>query len=492
MRWFWIVAPALLAGAAGTTGGPSGTAAGYCLEFDGVDDAVWVARSPALEPDELTVELWARLDGPQDWNTRLLRKGEQDAYFLAADQDLDRHMQFLVTRGHEVQLAAEDVQPHGAYDSTWHHFLGVYALDHVEFWVDGQHVSSVRHGLGALTHQPLTDLYIGAGLPVTLENEYFAGRIDEVRIWDYARSPAEIAASWYTSVVGPAPGLVAYWSFDEGQGQVALDASGLGHDGVLGASRDPEASDPTWVVSDLPLGAGTPAGYGLCFDGADDFARVPQDASLEPKLLTIELWARLDAPQTVNTRLVRKAAHWSPGYFLAADQDGDQRMQLIANFGTHLLAAEDPEPHTAYVGAWHHFAGVYNRRTAEFFVDGVLVRRVVHAPEPLVHRPPVDLYFGAGLPSPDPSEHFEGCLDEVRIWNRPLTAHEIAAGLHQRLTGHEEGLVGYWNFDAGAGQVAADSSPFANHGELGATASADASDPTWAVSAAPLAWWAGP
>jgi hypothetical protein len=68
-----------------------------------------------------------------------------------------------------------------------------------------------------------------------------------------------------------------------------------------------------------------------------------------------------------------------------------------------------------------------------------------------------------------------------------LIAHEIAAGLHQRLTGHEEGLVAYWNFDGGSGQVAADCSPFANHGELGATP-ADLSDPTWAVSAAPLAW----
>jgi hypothetical protein len=289
-------------------------------------------------------------------------------------------------------------------------------------------------------------------------------------------------------VTAPAGGLVAAWSFDEGQGQMTCDASGLGHDGVLGASTAAEDADPSWVVSDLPLGAGTSAGYGLAFDGADDFARVPRAESLEPLLLTVEVWARLEAVQTVNTRLVRKAAHWSPGYFLAADQDGDQRMQLVANFGTYLVEVEDPLPHAAYVGAWHHFAGVYDRRTAEFFVDGERVRSVEHPSEPLLHRPPTDLYFGAGLPSPDPSEHFEGCLDEVRIWNRPLTPQEIAAGMHERLTGHEPGLAGYWNFDAGGGQVAADGSPFENHGELGASPGADASDPAWVVSQAPLAW----
>ena len=63
--------------------------------------------------------------------------------FITADQDFDEHMQFLITRGTDVQLSAEDTQPHTAYNGTWHHFLGVYALDHVEFWVDGLLVSSL-------------------------------------------------------------------------------------------------------------------------------------------------------------------------------------------------------------------------------------------------------------------------------------------------------------------------------------------------------------
>ena len=117
------------------------------------------------------------------------------------------------------------------------------------------------------------------------------------------------------------------------------------------------------------------------------------------------------------------------------------------------------------------------------------MRSVEHPGEPLLHRPPTDLYFGAGLPSPDPSEYYQGRLDEIRIWDRPLSAAEIAAAMGRRLTGHEPGLGGYWYFDAGGGQVANDASAQANHGELGWTSGPDGGDPTWVVSEAPLAWW---
>jgi hypothetical protein len=218
-----------------------------------VDDLVHVTRSISLEPDEITVEMWARLDGPQDWNSRLLRKGEIDAYFITADQDLDQRMQILVTRGTQYWVQAKDTKPHTAYVLGWHHFLGIYATDHAEFWVDGAQKSTVTHGLGALTHLPLTDLYIGAGLPVTLQNEYFAGRIDEVRIWNYPRSAGEIQATWQHTLTGSESGLVAYWRFDEGAGQVAHDSSPFANDGELGLSSASESSDPNWLISDAPL-----------------------------------------------------------------------------------------------------------------------------------------------------------------------------------------------------------------------------------------------
>jgi hypothetical protein len=459
--------------------------AGWCLEFDGVDDFVGVTRTAALEPGQITVELWARLDGPQDWNSRLLRKGEHDAYFITADQDLDQRMQLLVTRGTQYWVQAKDTQSHLAYNGTWHHFLGLYATDHAEFWVDGVQKSSVTHDLGALTHMPLTDLCIGAGLPVPLQNEYFRGRIDEVRIWDHPRSPAQIQASWNKTLPGNEPGLVAYWRFDEGSGQVAHDSTSYAHDGQLGVSPAAEPSDPQWRVSEAPIRSGSSDNWCLAFDGVDDLVHVLHTPSLEPGEITVELWARLNGPQGWNTRLLRKCGHWADGYYISADADFDQRMQLMVSKAPPLVQAKDPQPHTAYIGEWHHFAGVYAKDRAEFWVDGVQVAEVAHDLGLMSHLPLTDLYIGAGLPAPA-SEFFSGRIDEVRIWNYPRWPAEIQADWWRSLSGNEPGLVAYWRFDEGQGQEVRDSSPFGNHGELGLSAAAEASDPSWMVSDAPL------
>ena len=62
---------------------------------------------------------------------------------------------------------------------------------------------------------------------------------------------------------------------------------------------------------------------------------------------------------------------------------------------------------------------------------------------------------------------FNGKIDEVAVFNRALSAEEIRALMHTKLTGDEPNLVAYWDFDEGEGQVAGDLSPYDNDGRLG-------------------------
>lgn len=237
----------------------------------------------------------------------------------------------------------------------------------------------------------------------------------------------------------------------------------------------------TPVDSSAPL-----AGSCLEFDGVDDLAFVQRDASLEPSQITVELWAKLESDQTWNTRLVRKAGHFGSGYFLSADQDYTQAMHLRVQNDNFVVVAGDPAQHSDYVGEWHHFAGVYRLTTADFYVDGELVSRVPHSMGAMQHDSSVDLYIGAGLPSPSTSEYFNGYIDEVRIWNYPRRPESIRSDMHASLRGSEYGLVGYWTFDEGFGQIAHDSSRAHNHARLGTTLGPDGSDPTWARAQAPV------
>jgi hypothetical protein len=126
------------------------------------------------------------------------------------------------------------------------------------FYVNGllegvRSLSSVPAGQGA----PLT---IGARVKNS-ELEYeFEGLIDEIAVYNTALSPEQIEQRLYTRLTGREPGLVTYWDFDDGSGQVVKDLSGNGNHAYLGTDPDDyDASDPHWNLSDAPLDSCRPA-----------------------------------------------------------------------------------------------------------------------------------------------------------------------------------------------------------------------------------------
>ena len=81
---------------------------------------------------------------------------------------------------------------------------------------------------------------------------FLQGMLDEVRIWNIARTGAEINASYNTSVDSNALGLIGYWTFN-GTDQVISDASGAANHGSLGINTAVGADDPVRLDSTAPL-----------------------------------------------------------------------------------------------------------------------------------------------------------------------------------------------------------------------------------------------
>lgn len=227
---------------------------GYALSFDGTDDLVRVPRSTSLEPGELTIELWAKLDGLQTRNTRMVRKAGHfgNGYLFAADASGDKRIQIRVE---DQGLAyAEDTVNNDYYSGQWHHFAGVYSQSDISLYIDGLEISTANHTLGPAIYD-MADLFIGSGRPSPDDSEFFRGLIDELRIWDYPRTQEQIQSTMHTRLAGTEAGLVGYWDFDEGDGQTVYDLSGNGNNGFLGDDpNNPDSADPMWVESDAPVG----------------------------------------------------------------------------------------------------------------------------------------------------------------------------------------------------------------------------------------------
>ena len=81
----------------------------------------------------------------------------------------------------------------------------------------------------------------------------FHGLLDDVRLWNVARSPEEIAANYNRLIDPSTSGLVGYWNFDEASGQDIFDATSNNNDGILGATVAVGTDDPTRVLSTAPI-----------------------------------------------------------------------------------------------------------------------------------------------------------------------------------------------------------------------------------------------
>ena len=77
--------------------------------------------------------------------------------------------------------------------------------------------------------------------------------VDDVCVYNRALTAEEIQLLTHTRPAGE-PNLVAYWDFDEGEGQAAEDSSANGNDGTLGSTEEVDDNDPNWTDSIPPVG----------------------------------------------------------------------------------------------------------------------------------------------------------------------------------------------------------------------------------------------
>lgn len=95
----------------------------------------------------------------------------------------------------------------------------------------------------------------GCATPAFFEYPSFNGHLDEVRLWNVARSAADIADQRDDVIDAASPGLVAYWRFEEGTGTVLDDRVTGNPDGTLIAGV---AGNGQWSTDAPPLVAPTP------------------------------------------------------------------------------------------------------------------------------------------------------------------------------------------------------------------------------------------
>ncbi len=180
-----------ISGAAWTTGH-----AGGALSFDGVNDIVNVPDSSSLDVTQVTVEAWVRptsLGG--QWRTVALKeKTGQMAYALYAGTNAGGASGNVNVSGtSDVYVQNPSILPTNA----WTHLASTYDGTRIRLYANGVQVASMAvTGRIVVTGRPLK---IGGN---TVWDEWFAGKIDDLRIYNRALTPAEINGDMATPVAG--------------------------------------------------------------------------------------------------------------------------------------------------------------------------------------------------------------------------------------------------------------------------------------------------
>ena len=260
--------------------------------------------------------------------------------------------------------------------------------------------SGFTPGPGNRIGQPTTTSYTDIGRPA---GTYYY----KVAAVDNAGN-VSAASNEITAVVpsGPLPGIVAAYGFDEGSGTTAADRSGNANTGTL--------ANATW--------AGASAGkFGnaLSFNGTNAWVTVNSSSSLTLTTgMTAEAWVNPTALGNAYRAVIFREQPGNEVYSLYADQAGSQfpTGEVYVNGykdanGTAVLP----------LNSWTHLAETYDGSSVRLYVNGTLVSTTAAAGSLASSTSPLRIGGNSIW-----GEYFSGLIDEVRVYNRALSAAEIA------------------------------------------------------------------
>ena len=392
---------------------------GKALTFDGTNDQLSGATNGATSfgsTESHTYEAWVK------WN------GGTGNRWIIHGYNSTNGTALALSTGNPAfwyQGGSTNYSPSPAISSgAWHHIAASYdgVANKVKIYVDSK-LHGTSGTLGSWSSTAFTRSIGGVGA------FYFDGSIDDVKIYNYARTPEEVlqdynsgggasgkssnivlgavrnsASTWDDGGFGgDAP--VAYWRFEEQTGTVAYDSSGNGR-----IATNTTALMPTWTV----VGK---AGGALSFNGTTNGIYTMPNSAFTPSNITISLWV---SPKSLPTSgnivgLVdkRDPVLGNSGYVL----------ELYNNSGTqtvYWLVAQSAfvTNYTLPLNAWTHLALTQSGTAGTLYINGALNNTGSAAAL-------VDYVKSLFIGQRSDGYYFDGKIDEVRIYNYVRTAAQL-------------------------------------------------------------------
>jgi len=302
-------------------------------------------------------------------------------------------------------------------------------------FVDGASGSTVNagwHHIAVTTGTAVNASAVNLGLNATTTAP-LDGVLDDVRFYNRVINNNEIKRLYRigatlkinTDVSRDNPdlerGLVGYWSFNDNDmaqspsNTFAMDRSGNGNNGTL-------TNGPTRAIGRI--------GQGMSFDGSNDYVDINSSiGQFGTGDFSIAQWLKAPPLTTVTQVLISNrqtdcgsSAFWGSGIFGTEDAKDGFILEVMGSGGTNYNNVQ-----TALIvadGSWHHVVTTRVGATLTLYRDGALVTSSTGAGTANVSSG-VNTRFGISACVPGGRAYLNGAIDDVRVYNRALSADEI-------------------------------------------------------------------
>jgi hypothetical protein len=329
-------------------------------------------------------------------------------------------------------------------DNQWHHIATTYDGANMVLYVDG----IFENALVVTGSVAGTATALGIGYHFAAGNYPFIGKIDEVRIWNTARSYNQIIAAMNTSLAGNEAGLIAYYDFNNGtyngNGQTVSNMCTTTST-ILNGLTYGTATLPTFDCPNTVLPIFVAPTCAAKFNGTNSYVNVVNTPTTMPNKGTIEFW--MNQPSFSNWQIPFSTfdPNVTPGTFT----DG-MYFQTYADGSLYFIYASS---YTVYgielfgalsINRNYHLAVSWDltSQTIKGYLDGKLIFNKALTTTFPTSIPRLTL--AGGFQS---GRFYNGTLDEVRYWNVERTQNQLISKASDSLVGNEVGLKAYYRFN---------------------------------------------
>ncbi len=448
------------------TNGPAITNSviGQGLSFDGTNDYVDLGASTPYQfaNTTFTVTGWFK-SGPSDTGGVFVSQGghfTSGGWFVGLNGDTTGKLSGVIKNSDTGQTGQLSTRT-GFNDNNWHQFAFVmttntssYASNNILIYADGMLQSSTVNSDSTSGGYSLAPQTAKIGTRYTASDAFFAGSLDEVRIYNRALTAAEIQSQYDTvkpekinssatqaqGVGRLDSGLAGYWKLDEGSGTSAGDSSTSGTTGTL-------TNGPTWATGRI--------GGAVTFDGTNDYIQtsVYTPYQFADQTFTVAGWFKTTS--TIDPTYIIAQGGCTGGWLVRMSGATGSLTAALRGAGScgSVPAIRTTASTGLNDGSWHHFAAVVttstttaSANTMTLYIDGALNQGSL-TQDATVYLP-VNSWIVLASRDGGLDQPFQGSLDEMRVYNRGLSADEISQLYRLSTpTGTDTSLKGYWSFN---------------------------------------------